>query len=92
MYDSMVASFRGASDVILLPVYSAGESPSREHDHGAFGVDLALKSSTKTHICLEKTEACRLALQLSRHPAIILTIGAGDVWKVGHMLREQLVE
>lgn len=92
MYDSMAASFRGASDVILLPVYSAGESPSREHDHEAFGADLALKSSTKTHICPEKTEACRLALQLSRHPAIILTIGAGDVWKVGHMLREQLVE
>jgi UDP-N-acetylmuramate--alanine ligase len=91
MYDLMAGSFRGANDVILLPVYAAGESPARETDLDAFASDLALSSSTRTHVLHDKTAACRLALQLSRHPAIILTIGAGDVWKVGHMLREQLV-
>ena len=91
MYDAMVASFRGADDVILLPVYAAGEIPRREHDYEAFAADLALASATKTHISLEKASACQLALQLSRHPAIILSVGAGDIWKVGHMLREQLL-
>ncbi len=91
MYDLMAESFRGADDVILLPVYSAGESPVRETNLEAFASAVSLRSSTRTHVLDDKTAACRLALQLSRHPAIILTIGAGDVWKVGHMLREQLV-
>lgn len=91
MYDRMTESLRGADDVILLPVYAAGETPSKRHDPQAFAADVALRSSTRTHVLSDISEACRLALHLSRHPAIILTIGAGDVWKVGHMLREQLI-
>ncbi len=90
-YDLMTSSFRGASNVILLPVYAAGEITSTPPDMAALAREISLASATKATISSEKTEASRMALQLSPRPAIILTIGAGDVWKVAHILRESLI-
>ncbi|MEY4630337.1 MAG: UDP-N-acetylmuramate--alanine ligase [Pseudomonadota bacterium] len=91
MYDLTVSSFRGATNVILLPVYAAGESPVSTPDLAGLAKDISLASSTNAVLCSDKSEASRMALQLSSRPAIILTVGAGDVWKVANILRENLV-
>lgn len=90
MRDTMTRCFQGADNLILLPVYAAGENAPENFDFGGFAKEVQLASTVNVYLSDDKSEACHQALQLSQHPAIILTIGAGDVWKVSHMLREQL--
>lgn len=90
MRPAMINSFRGSDRLILLPVFEAGESRPDGFDLSRLADDIGLASATKVEICDDNFEACQRALQLSQHPAIILTVGAGDVWKVSHMLRERI--
>ncbi len=76
-------SFENSDELILLPIYPAGESPIA-------GV------SSKNLYSLLKKKGKNVSLMNGRHPldlkeklksdTVFLTLGAGDVWKVGQSL------
>ncbi len=85
-------SLEVADQVLLLPVYSAGEPVDQEFE---FDVMVAkFESATRTEIIGSKThqsavEKCASFLKSNRM-VVIVTVGAGDVWKVAQSLKVNL--
>jgi UDP-N-acetylmuramate--alanine ligase len=88
LFDDFLISFEGADRLILTDIYEAGE----EEIPGISGEALYQAVKRRGHLDIEfipdKTEiAKRLASKL-KSGDIVLTLGAGDIYKVG----EELVE
>jgi UDP-N-acetylmuramate--alanine ligase len=80
-------AFRGADRVLVTDIYPAGERPMR-------GVtrDLVLRSLSSAGVSAAPfTGALEVAKEL-RTGDVLLTIGAGDVWKIGEDLRRRREE
>jgi UDP-N-acetylmuramate--alanine ligase len=89
LFDDFTRAFYQADSLVVLPIYSAGEAPIKNvngnklcegiHQHGhkdvvfQDGLDAAVSYLIKT----------------LRQGDIVLTLGAGDVWKVGEKLLER---
>jgi UDP-N-acetylmuramate--alanine ligase len=84
--DRFATAFRGVGELVLLPIYPAGEAPIpgvtseslAERIKKGCGLDVRLAGSYE--------EAARAARTLVREGDLFLTIGAGDVYKVGEIL------
>jgi UDP-N-acetylmuramate--alanine ligase len=84
------ASFGDADSIILLDIYSAGEQPIE-------GVTAeALHNSIKktgfndiVHI-KNREEAVTYAISRMKEGDVLMTLGAGDVWKLGETVLKQL--
>ena len=83
-------AFYDADRVIIAPVYAAGEAPIP----GANAENLAEGIRAHGHRSCDAAEDLEDALARLREEAsagdIVLTLGAGDVWKVGRRLLEAL--
>jgi len=90
MYQETVAAFAGADQVVILPVYSAGEAMPQGFDLGSCARDIARNSHTAAQFSGSFAEAAHTVLAQTRKPAIILTMGAGDVWRLAIQLRDLL--
>jgi UDP-N-acetylmuramate--alanine ligase len=86
LFDEFLTAFEGADRLVLTEIYAAGEDPIA----GATGEALYQAIKRKGHIDVEfipdKNEiAAQLAGKLHRGD-IVLTLGAGDIYKVGETL------
>ncbi len=82
LWKDFSACFKGADKVLLLPIYSAGEKPLR-------GVDSKkLVSAVKRHRvhALYQNGFSEDLRKLIREDTVFVTLGAGDVWKMGEKL------
>lgn len=78
-------ALKGADDVHLLPVYAAGEKPIR-----GIGSELILKSARRAGVPARLFgRTVDLACELAPGD-VVLTLGAGDVWKTGADLLKRL--
>jgi UDP-N-acetylmuramate--alanine ligase len=90
LFDEFTRAFYQSDVLVVLPIYSAGEKVIagvnsvsmcdgiREHGH-------------KEVICCESMAAAEKSLaELLQEGDVLLTLGAGDVWKVGEKLLEAL--
>ena len=78
-------ALKGADDVHLLPVYAAGEKPIR-----GVGSELILKSARRAGVPAHLFgRTVDLACELGPGD-VVLTLGAGDVWKTGADLLKRL--
>ncbi|MGF1573539.1 MAG: UDP-N-acetylmuramate--L-alanine ligase [Sumerlaeia bacterium] len=86
----LAASFNDASALILLPIYSAGEKPL----DGVHNDSLFLSLSPSVKKLAQYRENAREVAELLRPTLqqgdIVLTIGAGDVYRISDELCEQL--
>lgn len=89
MYNDSVAAFSGADRVLLLPVYAAGEAVDDQYKAEDYAGDIAQNSATDCQVC-SWTEAAHLAVDATDAPTVILTLGAGDVWKIGQEIKKNL--
>lgn len=85
LLDEFVASFQDADDVILLPIYAA-----REVDDGTISSDTLFQKMKDIHpgIYLARSgdDGLRLVNEISKkhkEGCVVITMGAGDVYKVG---------
>jgi UDP-N-acetylmuramate--alanine ligase len=90
LFDEFLTAFEGADRLVLTEIYAAGEDPIA----GATGEALYQAIKRKGHIDVEfvpdKGEiAAQLASKLQRGD-IVLTLGAGDIYKVGETLVEEM--
>ncbi len=86
LFQDFVRSFFQVDHLVLLPIYAASEAPIA----GVTSAALAEAITSHGHkgvACAETHEqAARVLEAESREGDIILTLGAGDVWKVGEKI------
>jgi len=92
MYDAMLDALHAADYVYIVPVYSAGETTSEDFSPGRLAQDLARRFPIKTFPCEELTDAAVSVLRYLSSPAVVLTVGAGDVGRVAYQLKDALHE
>lgn len=91
MYDELMSSFGSADHVYVLPVYAAGETTTHDFSPQTVAMRMARHSQVSATACDSFSDAVNsLKINLSDRPAIVLTVGAGDVWKVANQFRETM--
>ena len=85
--DRFATAFQGVAEVVLLPIYPAGEAPIP----GVTSETLAERIRAAcvglvVRFAADYDEAARVSRGLVREGDLFLTIGAGDVYKVGEIL------
>lgn len=90
MFDAMLAALRDADVVHVLPVYSAGETTTRDFSPELLAAELRLKHGIEAHACHNFAEAAQSVRNRLDYPAVVLTVGAGDVWRVADLLKDGL--
>lgn len=82
-------AFDSADLLIICSLYSAGELPMPEINDESIYQDIA-KDLVIPHHSSKRSEIVNLLLQVSQPGDIVLTIGAGDITKVGQELLDRL--
>lgn len=91
MYDDMLKAVSGADLVHVVPVYSAGESTTRDFSPEKLARDMEPRAGVKALPCSSLDAAVRSVVTRLDKPAVVLTVGAGDVWTVARDLKDALI-
>lgn len=83
---SFGVAFDGADELILLPVYSAGEDRIEGADVGLIAEEVDKNRSKKAMIAAGFEEASAMVAGLMAPGDMVLTMGAGDIRKAGELL------
>ncbi len=90
LFDDFLTSFEGADRLVLTEVYAAGEEPIA----GVCGETLYQAIKRRGHLEVEfvpdRKEIVRQVAPRLKRGDIVLTLGAGDIYKVGEELVEAL--
>lgn len=90
LHDEFTRAFYQSDVLILLPIYAASEDPIEGVDH--VGLCEGIKSHGHKDVTSVNAAAAAVALLkgLVRPEDLVLTLGAGDVWKIGEALLKEL--
>lgn len=91
LLDAFSRAFSEASEVIITDIYSPAGEKQIEGVHSSKLVDLIVQNSNANAIYLPTKEAVIEELKDRLQPGdLVLTMGAGDIWKVGDALARHL--
>ena len=86
LFDEFTRAFYQTDKLLVLPIYAAGEAPI-EGVEGQGLYEGILAHGHKDVVYVESLDAARQMLQdILRSGDIFLTLGAGDVWRLGEAL------
>jgi UDP-N-acetylmuramate--alanine ligase len=88
--DEFATSFRDADFLILLDVYSAGERPIEGISSAALLEKITKNGRNNALYVKDKDEAIMYTISNMRKDDLLLTLGAGDVWKIGDEILRRL--
>jgi UDP-N-acetylmuramate--alanine ligase len=92
LMDEFITSLEGPDSVLLLDIYPAGEKPIE----GVTSEVLLekMKGNWRGNVSYyrDREEALRLLIAEMKRGDVLLTLGAGDVWKLGEKVLERLNE
>ncbi len=85
LMDQFVVSF-GAADIVIVPeIYFVRDSEQEKHAVTAGDLVVRLRKQGVTAMHLHPFEAIIEQLELITRPGdLVVTMGAGDVWRIGH--------
>lgn len=86
LYREMAEALKKAHQVILLPIYSANEKPIAGVSTELVYREMVARGFRGVKLVKNFEEAVTECENVSQAGDIIITMGAGDVWKVGAML------
>ncbi|MGC8778490.1 MAG: UDP-N-acetylmuramate--L-alanine ligase, partial [Candidatus Caldatribacteriaceae bacterium] len=86
LYREMAEALQEAHQVILLPIYSANEEPIPGVSTELVYREMLRRGFEKVRFARDFEEAVTECQKVSQTGDIIVTMGAGDVWRVGTML------
>ncbi len=90
LWDRLGRSFYDADLLVVIPIYGAGEDPITGVT-SALVAEAATKSGHRSVSCIDGREDLVEHLLKSIQPGdVVVTLGAGDVWKVANDLMERL--
>jgi UDP-N-acetylmuramate--alanine ligase len=85
-------SFNNSDVLVVLPIYAASEAPIAGVSGEALG-ECIRAHGHRSVICLNGLAACVDHLEKTLAPGdLLLTLGAGDVYRVGEMVLERMAE
>jgi len=90
LMDEFASSFREADFLILLYVYPAGEKPIDGINSATLLGKIKKNGRNNTLYAKDKDEAIRHVISHMREGDVLITLGAGDVWKAGDELLRRL--
>jgi UDP-N-acetylmuramate--alanine ligase len=79
--------FAGVSELILLPIYPAGEAPIPGVTTEVLAAAVETSGGTRVHLAVNHEAAAAAVRPLLGEADLFLTIGAGDVHRVGDLAR-----
>jgi UDP-N-acetylmuramate--alanine ligase len=86
------AAFREADRVWVLEVYAAGESPIEGASGRSIVESAARQGFEHLEFAASGVAAVEAAVAEARPGDLVLTLGAGDVWKLGDQVMKRLAE
>lgn len=88
LYNEFIKAFSGLNiNVIVLPVYSAGETLVQGFEPARIAADIRISSGVKTFFAATLKDASELIKSMvNPSQDVVITIGAGDVWQVAEDL------
>ncbi len=86
LWDDFLNCFDNCDKLIVLDVFAASEKPIQEADSNTFANQINHKDAT--YISGNMQEAAEKILPLLKPSDIVLSLGAGDITKLGSLLKE----
>ena len=90
LMDEFATSFRDTDFLILLDVYSAGERPIEGISSATLLEKIKKNGRNNALFVKNKDEAINHIISNMRKGDLLLTLGAGDVWKIGDEILRRL--
>jgi UDP-N-acetylmuramate--alanine ligase len=81
--------FEGVDALVLLPIYAAGEAPIAGVTSEALAKAVLAARGPRAALASSHAEAARLAKEALRPGDVLVTIGAGDVYRIGDLMKEE---
>src|SRR2546425_4444114 len=79
--------FTGVSELVLLPIYPAGEKPIPGVASENLVEGIKASGTAMVRSAQDFAQAAKIAREILRPGDLLLTIGAGDVYRVGELAR-----
>jgi len=92
LMNAFFGAFDEAAEVVLLPVYAAGEAPVEGVDSAALMDGMRLRGHRNVRCCTGLEEARGLACEALMAGRTVLTMGAGSIGSLAAGLRRELLE
>lgn len=86
LQDRFATCFTGVSELVLLPIYPAGEAPI-PGVRTEMLVDRIRENGSSVRMAEDFGQAAKIARELLHKGDLLVTIGAGDVYRVGELAR-----
>ncbi len=90
LYDEFTRAFYQSDLLILLPIYAAGEDRIEGIDHVMLFDGIKAHGHKEVKYFNEMADAVRCLAKMVKEGDLVLTLGAGDVWKAGELLLKKL--
>ncbi|MBW1914011.1 MAG: UDP-N-acetylmuramate--L-alanine ligase, partial [Deltaproteobacteria bacterium] len=90
LYDRFVISFNQADLLIVVPIYPAGEKSIEGVDTEWLYKGIKQHGHRDTMLCRNRDEILSMLSGLIRPGDVVLTLGAGDIFKIGDELLKTL--
>ncbi|MDP6178520.1 MAG: UDP-N-acetylmuramate--L-alanine ligase [Desulfatiglandales bacterium] len=90
LYDRFVISFNHADILIVAPIYSAGENPIEGVNSEGLCRRIKEHGHREVILCKNQNEILQTLLGLIRPGDLVMTLGAGDIYRVGDELLKKL--
>jgi len=90
LMDEFAGSFTGVDELLLLDIYPASEKPLPGITSDALADRMRKKGQTNITCFRDKQDAAGHLIAELREGDVLLTLGAGDVWKLGETVVEGL--
>jgi UDP-N-acetylmuramate--alanine ligase len=87
LLDRFAGCFLGVAELVLLPIYPAGEAPIPGVTSDLVADAVAGAGGTTVHRAADHAEAAAALRALVKEGDLVLTVGAGDVYRVGELAR-----
>jgi UDP-N-acetylmuramate--alanine ligase len=84
--DRFATAFQGVAALVMLPIYPAGEAPIPGVTSETLGERIRSATGLLPRFAADYDEAARVAREAVREGDLFLTIGAGDVFRVGEII------
>ena len=88
--DDFSLSFKDSDFLVLLDIYPAGEKPLEGITSSVLAGKIRERGHKEVHCCGDRESTLNCIISQAKIGDTILTLGAGDVWKLGEMILEKL--
>jgi UDP-N-acetylmuramate--alanine ligase len=90
LFDDFLTAFDGADRLVLTEVYAAGEEPVAGVSGEALYQAVKRRGHLEAEFIADKSQIAKRLVPMLRRGDLVLTLGAGDIYRVGEELVEAL--